>query len=261
MFVYLVLLMTGFNFMRLVLGIFQAVVLANNITSHGSQDLYPTMLSNQYLFSVDAVTVTQVVANLGALTGGTTIGYCSQIAGRRLSIMVMCIIGGALLYPYTFVGSKSVMAAAFFEQFCVQGAWGVIPIHLLELSPGTFRAFMVGTVYQLGNLVSSASTTIEATIGERYPLAPIQKNGKTVKRYNYGKVICILMGAVYAYTLLMTFIGPEHRANDISVYVDREKGLVSDEDPSRRVDDEQLKKGGNDVISAEKQNIHHQEVV
>jgi len=60
------------------------------------------MLENQYLFDANQVTVTQVVANLGAMFGGTAVGYCSQIFGRRFSICVMCIVGGALLYPYTF---------------------------------------------------------------------------------------------------------------------------------------------------------------
>lgn len=189
---YMVLLMAGFNFM-----------------SHGSQDLYPTMLTNQFRFDANQVTVTQIVANLGAMTGGTVVGYCSQIFGRRLSIMVMCVIGGALLYPYTFVQNERVIAAAFFEQFCVQGAWGVIPVHLMELSPGAFRTFVVGTSYQLGNLVSSASSTIEATIGSRFPLAP-GANG--VKRYDYGKVICIFMACVYVYVLIMTFLGPEYLA-------------------------------------------------
>lgn len=156
--------------------------------SHGSQDLYPTMLENQYNFSANAVTVTQVVANLGAICGGTTIGYLSQTFGRRFSIIFISIIGGALLYPYSFVPNERIMAAAFFEQFCVQGAWGVIPIHLMELSPGSLRAFVVGTSYQLGNLVSSASSTIEATIGERFPLPPkIEEDGTEVARYQYGK--------------------------------------------------------------------------
>lgn len=76
---YMVLLMAGFNFM-----------------SHGSQDLYPLMLQNQYKFSANRVTVTQVVANLGAMSGGATIGWASQIFGRRFSIIVCCIVGGAL---------------------------------------------------------------------------------------------------------------------------------------------------------------------
>ncbi|KAL7629822.1 Carboxylic acid transporter [Parahypoxylon ruwenzoriense] len=193
---YMVLLMAGFNFM-----------------SHGSQDLYPTMLQNQFNFTSDQVTVTQVVANLGAMAGGAIVGFCSQIFGRRISIIVMCVIGGALLYPYTFVSNERIIAAAFFQQFCVQGAWGVIPVHLMELSPGAFRTFVVGTSYQLGNLVSSASSTIEATIGERFPLPP---NGDE-KRYNYGIVICIFMGCVYAYVILLTLLGPEHLSRKMDV--------------------------------------------
>ena len=199
--IYLVLLMAGFNFM-----------------SHGSQDIYPLMLENQFSFSPNAVTVTQVVANLGAMTGGTMIGYSSQIFGRRFSIIFISIIGGALLYPYTFTSSKNVIAAAFFEQFCVQGAWGVIPIHLMELSPGSFRTFVVGTSYQLGNLVSSASSTIESTIGERFPLKPLKsKTGTITKRYDYGKVICIFMGCVYAYVIVLALVGPENLGKKFGV--------------------------------------------
>lgn len=199
---YLVLLMAGFNFM-----------------SHGSQDLYPTMLQNQLSFTANQVTITQVVANLGAMTGGTVVGFLSQSVGRRLSIIVCCICGGAVLYPYTFVRSSSVMAAAFFEQFFVQGAWGVIPIHLMELSPGAFRTFVVGTSYQLGNLVSSASSTIEARLGENFPLPP---TAKAKSRYDYGLVICIFMGCVYAYTILLTFLGPEHLRRNFDVVHDHD---------------------------------------
>jgi SHS family lactate transporter-like MFS transporter len=204
--IYMVLLMAGFNFM-----------------SHGSQDLYPTMLEAQYGFSADAVTVTQVVANLGCLCGGTIVGYCSQIFGRRLSIIVTCIVGGALLYPYTYTSSTKVIAPAFFEQFCVQGAWGVIPIHLMEMSPDSFRTFVVGTSYQLGNLISSASSTIEATIGERFPLPP--QDGE--KRYEYGKVICIFMACVFVYVILLTFIGPEFRGRDLDVAHDGDLAEVA----------------------------------
>jgi SHS family lactate transporter-like MFS transporter len=212
--IYMVLLMAGFNFM-----------------SHGSQDLYPTMLTNQYKFSHNAVTVTQVVANLGAMLGGTTIGYCSQIFGRRFSIIFISIVGGALLYPYTFVSNTRIIAPAFFEQFCVQGAWGVIPIHLMELSPGSFRTFVVGTSYQLGNLVSSASSTIEATIGERFPLPPAGK----VKRYEYGKVICIFMGCVYAYVILLTLIGPEYRNRHFDVGHDQDMEEAAGHDTMDKV--------------------------
>jgi SHS family lactate transporter-like MFS transporter len=208
--------------------------------SHGSQDLYPTMLSNQYNFSPNAVTVTQVVANLGAMTGGTLVGYSSSIFGRRICIIVMCVIGGALLYPYTFTSSKAVIAAAFFEQFCVQGAWGVIPIHLMELSPGSFRTFVVGTAYQLGNLASSASSTIEATIGEEFPLPP---KGK-VKRYKYGLVICIFMGAVYAYVILLTVLGPEYRGRDFDAEADEDLAAITGRGETKVGRDSDEEKGG-----------------
>lgn len=216
---YLVLLMAGFNFM-----------------SHGSQDLYPTMLKSQLGFDANQVTVTQVVANLGAMTGGATVGYLSQSVGRRISIIVMCIVGGALLYPYTFIRSDSIMAAAFFEQFCVQGAWGVIPIHLMELSPGAFRTFVVGTSYQLGNLVSSASSTIESRLGERFPLPPTATGEK---RYDYGKVIAIFMACVYVYVIALTFIGPEHLRKKFDVVHDQDaRAVVGDE----KMDYEQARK-------------------
>jgi SHS family lactate transporter-like MFS transporter len=77
--------------------------------------------------------------------------------------MVACIIAGAVIYPYSFVSSHAVIAAAFLEQFFIQGVLGVIVVHLLELSPGSSRAFVIGTAYQLGNFASSASSTIEAT--------------------------------------------------------------------------------------------------
>lgn len=164
------------------------------------------------------------------MTGGTIVGYSSQSLGRRFSIICMCIVGGALLYPYTFTSSKAVIAAAFFEQFCVQGAWGVIPIHLMELSPGSLRTFVVGTSYQLGNLASSASSTIEATIGERFPLPSIKSKGKTVHRYQYGKVICIFLGCVFAYVIILTIIGPEKLGRNLEVSHDSDVAAVTAHD-------------------------------
>lgn len=87
----------------------------------------------------------------------------------------------------------------------------------MELSPGSFRTFVVGTSYQLGNLVSSASSTIEARIGERFPLPSIEEDGKTIERYEYGTVIAIFMGCTFAYVILLTFLGPEYKGRSMGV--------------------------------------------
>lgn len=87
----------------------------------------------------------------------------------------------------------------------------------MELSPGSLRTFVVGTSYQLGNLVSSASSTIEATIGERFPLPPKMEDGKSIPRYKYGIVIAIFMGCVYAYVIILTFLGPEYKGRHMGV--------------------------------------------
>jgi len=230
---YMVLLMAGFNFM-----------------SHGSQDLYPTMLENQYGKDSTQITITQVVANLGAMTGGTVVGYYSQMFGRRFSIIVISVLGGILLYPYSFTANDGVIAAAFFEQFCVQGAWGVIPIHLMELSPGSFRTFVVGTSYQLGNLVSSASSTIEATIGTRFPLPPLEEPGKKpVPRYEYGKVICIFMACVYVYVILLTYLGPEALGKEFDVHADEDMTAAAGEEVVQKVRQEEVEKAGKEMTA------------
>lgn len=214
MFLYLVVLMSGFNFM-----------------SHGSQDLYPTRLKNQLGFSPDASTVTNCVANLGAIAGGVIVGHISSFAGRRLCIIISCIVGGALIYPWAFVSSNAgINAGVFFLQFCVAGAWGIIPIHLTELSPPALRSSLVGLAYQLGNLASAASSTIEAKIGERFPLSDAQGNIRPGV-YDYSLVMAILMGCVFFFVLVCTFLGPENRNAEMVVggVVESESKLVEEE--------------------------------
>lgn len=190
MIIYMVLLMAGFNFM-----------------SHSSQDLYPTFLTKQLGFSHNRSTVTNCLANIGALIGGLIVGHFSNFLGRRLSIMICCIGGGAMIYPWAYVRNNGIDAAVFFLQFFVQGAFGVIPAHLSELAHPEFKSFIVGVAYQLGNLASSASSTIESQLGEKFP---IHKPDGTII-HNYGKVMAIFVGAVFIYNLFVAFIGPEHR--------------------------------------------------
>ncbi|CAG8097883.1 unnamed protein product [Penicillium salamii] len=189
LFIYLVVLMTGFN-----------------SCSHGSQDFYPTFLKDQVGMDATQTTVVTVVGQIGALIGGCTIGYISTFFGRRLTMLISCIFGGAIIPAYILPRNMSLAASAFFEQFFVGGVWGPMPIHLLELSPNALRSLMVGLTYQLGNLGSSASATIQSIIGERFPLVP-GPNGKA--RFDYGKVIAIFMGAVWAFVLFFLFWGPE----------------------------------------------------
>lgn len=169
------------------------------------QDFYPTFLKNQIQLDPSYVTVISVVGQIGALTGGTILGYISTFSGRRLIMIVACVFGGAMVPAYTMPHNLSLIASGFFMQFFVGGAWGVIPIHLSELSPPALRTTAIGLTYQLGNLASSASATIQAVIGEKYPLPP--HHG--VSRFDYGKVIAIFMGAIWAGQALLLFIGPE----------------------------------------------------
>ncbi|SCU83143.1 LAFA_0D01970g1_1 [Lachancea sp. 'fantastica'] len=208
--VYLVILMAMFNF-----------------SSHGSQDLFPTMLTKQYDYSEDASTVTNSAANIGALVGGILVAHVSSFIGRRCAIFLCCLGGGALLYPWGFISSpRGLNPAVFFLQFFVQGAWGVVPIHLTELSPVEFRAFVTGVAYQMGNMISSASSTIEATIGERFPI-----EGKE-DAFDYGKVMCIFMGCVFAGLLITTVLGPENKGGQVVVddHVLRSRGSLENHD-------------------------------
>ena len=197
MLIYLVLMMAGFNFL-----------------SHGSQDLYPTFLGSSLQFSSAQITVTTVVSNFGAIVGGMSVGYFSTFFGRRLSILVVLIIGACLIPAYLLPHDSRIMAGAFFQQMCVQGAWGVVPIHLMELAPVDFRSFVVGTAYQLGNLISSASSTIEAKAGQHFPMKPPKNVSPDREYFDYGTVMIIFLSSVYVYLFVIILLGPEKRNID-----------------------------------------------
>ncbi|KAG1178955.1 hypothetical protein G6F71_001396 [Rhizopus microsporus] len=142
-----------------------------NFFSHGSQDLYPTFLLAQLGYTSTEQTVTGVIMNVGAIVGGTIFGYFSNYFGRRFILCFCAICAGAFIPLWVYAPNiNALQFGAFIMQFFVQGAWGVIPAHINELSPDAFRGLMPGLAYQLGNLISAASSQIEATIGEKYPL-------------------------------------------------------------------------------------------
>lgn len=158
------------------------------------------------------------------------VGNLSEIFGRRLTIIVSCLVAGALLYPYTFVSTPAITAAAFFVQFATQGAFGVIPSHLLELSPPEFRSLVVGTAYQLGSLASSASATIQSSIGEEHFPLPPGPDGK--KRFDYGIVICAVLGASIVLVIVTTFLGPEKKGKPFSMATRLDETVQSPNDGS-----------------------------
>ncbi|MEU6254466.1 MFS transporter [Streptomyces sp. NPDC047043] len=156
-FVYLVALMTAFNWM-----------------SHGTQDVYPTFVKKGLGLSPDTAIAIAVVYNIGAIIGGALLGAFSEKLGRRRTIMIAAA-GGLVVVPF-FVLSTMVgwlMLSSFLMQMCVQGAWGVIPAHLTEMSPDAVRGFYPGVTYQLGNLIAALNLPIQEAIAERhgYPSA------------------------------------------------------------------------------------------
>jgi len=190
------LLMTGFNFL-----------------SHGSQDLYPTYLQASKNFSPHNSTVATIIGNCGAVAGGLIAGYVSQYIGRRLTIIIFVCIIGAFIPLWILPSSFSALAAgAFCIQFGVQGAWGVIPIQLAEMSPPAFRATFPGVAYQVGNMVSSAASQIEATGGDNFRTT-IFKDGKDTDIPDYATVQGILIGVVAAFVLVVTLVGPENHGS------------------------------------------------
>lgn len=174
--------------------------------SHGSNDFYPTFLKNQVQLNTKQTTMVIIAGQLGAFAGGVTMGYISSFFGRRLVMITACICGAALIPAYILPRNMSLAAGAFFQHFFVGGVLGPVPIHLLELSPQAIRSLIVGLAYQLGNLAASATPTIQAIIGQNFPLPPA-KNG--MERTDYSIVIAIFMAAGWSYILIFLVLGPE----------------------------------------------------
>lgn len=149
-FLYVVLLMTAFNFL-----------------SHGTQDLYPAFLQLQRHFSQHTVGLIAIVYNIGAILGGLLFGALSQRIGRRRAILVAALLTLPLIPVWAYgAGPLTLAIGAFLMQFAVQGAWGVVPAHLNELSPGELRGTFPGFAYQLGNLLASPTAPIQASIAQ-----------------------------------------------------------------------------------------------
>ncbi|CAN5650656.1 MFS transporter [soil metagenome] len=147
------------------------VVLMTMFTSfsHGTQDLYPTFLEKDHALAPGSVGFVVVVANIGALLGGICCGTFSERFGRKKTIIFAALFALPMVPLWAWSHSVAMLAVGgFLMQFMVQGAWGVIPAHLNELSPGPVRAIFPGLAYQLGNLVSSRNSVFQAMFANRY---------------------------------------------------------------------------------------------
>jgi SHS family lactate transporter-like MFS transporter len=147
---------------------------AMGFASHGTQDMYPTFLQRHWGFDVKTRTLITALSMVGALIGGIVMGLYSDRAGRRKAILVS-LLGATLVVPlWAFAPNVPLLiVGAFLIQFFVQGAWGVIPAHITELSPDSVRGFLPGFAYQCGILVAGSVTVLEAALSERlsYPWA------------------------------------------------------------------------------------------
>jgi SHS family lactate transporter-like MFS transporter len=163
------------------LTIYAAVLMACfNFFSHGTQDIYPRYLQAQLHFNVHTVSTIAIIFNLGAMLGGIIVGSVSQRIGRRLAIGIAAALSLPLLPLWAFSTAPVWIAlGAFLMQVCVQGAWGVIPVHLNELSPPSIRGTFPGLTYQLGNFLAAVNLPLQSSIATslggdyRWPLAGV----------------------------------------------------------------------------------------
>jgi MFS transporter, SHS family, lactate transporter len=180
------------------LGIYTVVLMtAFNFFSHGTQDLYPTFLEVEHKLTPHVVGIIAVVYNIGAICGGILFGTLSERFGRRRCIVIAALLSLPIIPLWAFSDSPVWLAVgAFLMQFTVQGAWGVVPVHLNELSPANARATFPGFVYQLGNLLASVNATLQAGIATHF-------GG------NYGLALAAVAGTVALVIAVLTAVGTE----------------------------------------------------
>jgi SHS family lactate transporter-like MFS transporter len=143
------------------------LMFAFNSFSHGTQDLYPTFLTKGHKLGPHAVMLVAVIANIGALVGGVVFGSWSEKIGRRRAIVIAALLSIPVIPLWAYSHTIPMLAlGGFLMQFMVQGAWGVIPAHLNELSPAPVRGTFPGLAYQLGNLLASKNGVLQAKLVE-----------------------------------------------------------------------------------------------
>ena len=190
LFIYAALLMTAFNYM-----------------SHGTQDLYATYLQKQRAFNPDQTSQIAIVYAFGMICGGSIVGHLSQSWGRRRVIILAAICGMLLIPLWIFAPNTALLVlGGFLIQFMVQGAWGVVPVHLNELSPPAFRGTFPGLVYQLGNFAAAYAAQQQAWLAEHFRRADGQPN--------YALTMAMVSAVVFVAIIFLTAIGREEHGKE-----------------------------------------------
>lgn len=174
-----------------------ALMAMMNFVSHGTQDMYPTFLKVQRGFSPQMTAIISILANFGALAGGICVGLFSDRLGRRRGMITSLLLAVLIIPLWVFAPSTALlMAGAFLIQFMVQGAWGVIPAHITELSPDNVRGFLPGFAYQCGVLIAGSVAYLEALFA---------------KRMNYANAMAVTALMVFLVCAAVIALGHEKR--------------------------------------------------
>ncbi|HEX6834336.1 MAG TPA: MFS transporter [Rudaea sp.] len=173
------------------------LMMAFNMFSHGSQDLYPTFLKTQLHFDTSTVSRLTVALNLGAIVGGIVFGAWSERIGRRYAIAIAAVLALPMIPLWAFGGSVFLLGiGVFLLQIMVQGAWGIVPVHLNELSPAAVRGTLPGFAYQGGNLLAAATAPFLTWLAA-------QRGG------DFAFAMATFIGAVAVLLAIVSLLGPE----------------------------------------------------
>ena len=184
---YAIVLMTAFNFF-----------------SHGTQDNYATFLEVQHGFKPATVGLLTAAMNLGAITGGLTFGAWSERIGRRRAIAAAALLALPIIPLWAFAPTPILLAlGGFLLQISVQGAWGVVPVHLNELSPPEARGTFPGAAYQFGNLIAAYAVPLQGRLAEAHG-------------NDYGMALALFAGATAVALALLAGFGPEAKGRSFA---------------------------------------------
>ena len=193
-----------------------------------------------------------ILMKTGACVGGTIIGYLSQFFGRRRAIIFAAFMAGCMIPAWILPTEEGALSASgFFIQFFIQGAWGVIPIHLNELSPPAFRSSFPGITYQIGNMISSPSAQIVNAVAEKV-FINARKSGDRVQAY--GPVMAVATAIIALGIIVTATFGPELRGRDFGHAV---AGMHDDEPQvlAGKGDEEMVIEGKRIVVNKSKTEV------